>query len=122
MKLEIQALTRRGLWRAKPDGSDIYQALRDPQPLQREGPPSLTESCLPKSPSKPEPTSNPEVPHAIAQLSDSSYLCGFFFWMDLLGTASMLLDSRAGKLAAAHGESILVIKIGGAVDAGDWYG
>lgn len=25
-------------------------------------------------------------------LSDSSYLCGFFFWMDLLGTASMLLD------------------------------
>lgn len=29
-------------------------------------------------------------------MTDANYIFGFFFWMDLLGTASMLLDSPAG--------------------------
>jgi hypothetical protein len=28
-----------------------------------------------------------------AQLTDASYLFGFFFWMDLMGTLSMIFDS-----------------------------
>lgn len=35
----------------------------------------------------------------IPEFTDASYLFGFFFFMDLVGTASMVLDSRGPILS-----------------------